>query len=64
MAVPGKTVALVGNQRHLQRLRQTGVDLIIAPEVLGGQLLVESLMGEEFHGDAVLDTIFSTGAKA
>ncbi|MEY2340857.1 voltage-gated potassium channel protein [Acidithiobacillus sp. IBUN Pt1247-S3] len=64
MAVPGKTVALVGNQRHLQRLRQTGVDLVIAPEVLGGQLLVESLMGEGFQGDAMLDTIFSTGAKA
>lgn len=64
MQIPGKTVALVGNQRHLQRLRQTGVDLVIAPEVLGGQLLVDSLMGVEFQGDAILDTIFSTGAKA
>ncbi|MEL5848367.1 MAG: NAD-binding protein, partial [Candidatus Igneacidithiobacillus chanchocoensis] len=64
MDIPGKTVALVGNQRHLQRLRQTGVDLIIAPEVLGGQLLVQSLLGEELAGDAMLDTIFSAGATA
>jgi voltage-gated potassium channel len=64
MDIPGKTVALVGNQRHLQRLRQTGVDLIIAPEVLGGQLLVQSLLGEELAGDAMIDTIFSAGASA
>ncbi len=63
MGIPGKTVALVGSQRHLRRLQQTGVDLLIAPEVLGSQLLIRSLLGEKLDDEDLLAEIFTDSRR-
>ena len=61
--VPGKTVAAVQNGKHLERLRQIGVDLIISPEVLGGELLALALSGENLAGDAIISKLFTAKAE-
>lgn len=61
--IPGKTVALVQDSKHLERLRQIGADLIISPEVLGGELLALTLSGEELGGDAIISKLFTATAE-
>ncbi len=63
LGVPGKTVAAVQNGKHLERLRQIGVDLIISPEVLGGELLALALSGENLAGDAIISKLFTAKAE-
>ena len=63
LSVPGKTVAAVQNGKHLERLRQIGVDLIISPEVLGGELLALALSGENLAGDAIISKLFTAKAE-
>ena len=63
LASPGKTVAAVQNSKNLERLRQIGVDLIISPEVLGGELLALTLSGEELAGDAIISKLFTVKAE-
>ncbi len=41
-----KTVAAVNEAKHLNRIRRVHPDLIIAPQVLGGELLTSVLTGE------------------
>jgi voltage-gated potassium channel len=41
-----KTVAAVNQAKHLNRIRRVHPDLIIAPQVLGGELLTRMLVGE------------------
>jgi voltage-gated potassium channel len=41
-----KTVAAVNDVKHLSRVRRVHPDLIIAPQVLGGELLTSMLTGE------------------
>ncbi len=60
LGVPGKTVALVSDQRHFHRIRQAGADLLIAPEVIGGRLLVHGLTGEDVAGADILAGVFGT----
>ena len=63
LAFSGKTVAAVQNSKNLERLRQIGVDLIISPEVLGGELLALTLSGEELAGDAIISKLFTVKAE-
>ncbi|AEM46464.1 Ion transport 2 domain protein [Acidithiobacillus ferrivorans SS3] len=63
LAIPGKTVAAVQNGKNLERLRQIGVDLIISPEVLGGELLALTLSGEELAGDTIISKLFTAKAE-
>ena len=46
LKVQAKTVAAVNNAKHLNRVRRVHPDMIIAPQVLGGQLLTSMLLGE------------------
>ncbi|MEA2079539.1 MAG: NAD-binding protein [Pseudomonadota bacterium] len=41
-----KTVAAVNQAKHLNRIRHGHPDIIIAPQVLGGELLTRMLTGE------------------
>ncbi len=41
-----RTVAAVNQAKHLNRIRRVHPDLIIAPQVLGGELLTSMLVGE------------------
>lgn len=63
LGVSGKTVAAVQNAKHLERLRQIGVDLIISPEVLGGELLALALSGENLAGDVIIHKLFTAKAE-
>jgi len=44
--VKARTVAAVNNAKHLNRVRRVHPDMIIAPQVLGGELLTSMLLGE------------------
>jgi voltage-gated potassium channel len=52
-----KTVALVNSARNLASVRRVHPDVIIAPYVLGGELLAMALSGEHVDGDAVLNQL-------
>jgi len=46
LKVSAKTVAAVNQVKHLNRIRRIHPDMIIAPQVLGGELLTSMLVGE------------------
>jgi len=46
LKVRAKTVAAVNQTKHLNRVRHVHPDMIIAPQVLGGELLTSMLTGE------------------
>ncbi len=56
------TVAAVRDSRNLVRVRRVGPDMIIAPDVIGGELLAMALTGEELDGDTLLRKIFHADA--
>jgi len=64
LGVDGKTVAAVDELRNLARLRKTGVDLVVAPQVLGGRVLIQSLCGQSFAGEEILSGMFGEEARA
>ena len=63
VATSGKMVAAVQDGKNLERLRQVGADLIIAPEVLGGELLALTLSGEELEGSTIINRLFTAAAE-
>lgn len=53
-----RTVAAVNDAEHLSRVKLVQPDIIIAPQVLGGELLAMLLSGEEITADFVLQRVF------
>ena len=49
-----KTVAAVNDVKHLSRVRRVHPDLIIAPQVLGGELLTSMLTGERIDVKSIM----------
>lgn len=49
-----KTVALVNSARNLASVKRVRPDMVIAPYVVGGELLAMALSGEPVDGDAVV----------
>jgi voltage-gated potassium channel len=47
LKIKARTVAAVNDAKHLNRVRRVHPDLIIAPQVLGGELLTSMLTGEK-----------------
>jgi voltage-gated potassium channel len=58
-----KTVVAINDSKHMERIRLVQPDIVIAPEVLGGELLAMVLSGEAVTSDFLLDRFF-TGAGA
>ncbi|OFC29804.1 voltage-gated potassium channel protein [Acidithiobacillus caldus] len=57
-----KTVAAVNDSKNLGRVRRVQPDMIIAPQVMGGELLAMALNGETLGSDAVMRMFrFSSG---
>lgn len=54
LAGAAKTVAAVNDARNMPRVRRVQPDLVIAPQVLGGELLAMALSGEKVEGDELL----------
>ncbi|MGB6234391.1 MAG: NAD-binding protein, partial [Candidatus Acidiferrales bacterium] len=51
---PAKTVVAINDSKHMERIKLVQPDMIIAPEVLGGELLAMMLSGEPITGDFVM----------
>jgi len=52
-----KTVAVVHNSRNLASVKRVHPDLIISPQILGGELLAMALSGEELNTQSLLDQL-------
>ena len=52
-----RTVVAVNDARHLARIRLVHPDVVIAPQVLGGELAAKILCGEEVSPDFVLASV-------
>ena len=57
LKVSAKTVAAVNDAKHLSRIRHVHPDMIIAPQVLGGELLTSMLTGERIDVANLMDRI-------
>lgn len=57
-----QTVVAVNDARHLERIRLVQPGLIIAPQVLGGELAAKILCGEEVSPDFVMKSVLHQGA--
>jgi voltage-gated potassium channel len=55
-----KTVAAVKNANNLQRVKRVSPDLIVAPDILGGELLAMALSGETVDANSILKSLFIT----
>ena len=53
--VKARTVAAVNDAKHLHRIRRVHPDMIIAPQVLGGELLTSMLTGERIDVENIMD---------
>lgn len=49
-----KTIVAISDSKHMERIKLVQPDMVIAPEVLGGELLVMMLSGEHITGDLVM----------
>lgn len=59
-----KTVVAINDSKHMERIKLVQADVVIAPEVLGGELLAMVLTGEPVTSDFVLDRFFRSGQTA
>jgi voltage-gated potassium channel len=55
-----KTVAAVNDSKNYSRVKRVQPDMIIAPQILGGELLAMALAGEPISGDEVMKRFFNT----
>ena len=53
-----RTVAAVNDARHLSRVKLVQPDVVIAPQVLGGELAAMLLAGEQVTPDFVMQRVF------
>jgi len=64
LAGNARTVAAVNDASHLSRVKLVQPDVVIAPQVLGGELMAMLLSGEEVTGDFVLQRVFQQAPVA
>jgi voltage-gated potassium channel len=56
-----KTVVAISDSKHMDRIKLVQPDIVIAPEVLGGELLAMVLSGEPVTSDFLVDRFFQGG---
>ncbi len=59
-----KTVVAINDIKHMERIKLVQADVVIAPEVLGGELLAMVLTGEPITSDFVLGRFFRDGKSS
>jgi voltage-gated potassium channel len=59
-----RTVAAVNDAQHLGRVQLVQPDVVIAPQILGGELAAMLLTGEQISADFVMKRVFQQGAHA
>jgi voltage-gated potassium channel len=57
-----RTVAAVNDARHLSRVKLVQPDVVIAPQVLGGELAAMLLSGEQVTPEFVMQRVFQQAA--
>jgi voltage-gated potassium channel len=64
LKVKARTVAAVNDAKHLNRIRHVHPDMIVAPQVLGGELLTSMLTGERIDIKNLMDRMLGhSGSK-
>ena len=58
-----RTVAAVNDARHLTRIKLVQPDVVIAPQILGGELAAMLLTGEEVTADFVMRHVFQQDVR-
>ncbi|MGH7934863.1 MAG: voltage-gated potassium channel protein [Candidatus Binataceae bacterium] len=53
-----KTVATINDSKNMERIKLVQPDIVIAPQVLGGELLAMVLSGERISGDFLVERFF------
>lgn len=61
MNSPARTVVSVRDRVNLARIRTVRPDMILSPDVIGGELLAMALTGEKIDGEDFLHRIFRSG---
>lgn len=56
-----KTVVAINDSKHMERIKLVQPDIVIAPEVLGGELLAMVLSGEAITSDFLVNRFFQAG---
>ena len=64
LGVGVKTVAAVNQLKHLARVRRVHPDMIIAPQVLGGELLTSMLTGEHIDVKQIMGSLLGQNKPA
>ncbi|TAL67730.1 MAG: voltage-gated potassium channel protein [Burkholderiaceae bacterium] len=64
LAGKARTVAAVNDAHHLSRVKLAQPDVVIAPQVLGGELLAMLLSGEQVTPDFVMQRVFQENKPA
>lgn len=64
LAGTARTVAAVNDAHHLGRVRLVQPDVLIAPQILGGELAAMLLTGEEVTADFVMKHVFQQAGNA
>ena len=59
-----RTVAAVNNANHLGRIRLVQPDVVIAPQILGGELAAMLMTGEKVDADYVMQRMFQQKGDA
>ena len=59
-----QTIAAVNDARHLARIKLVQPDVVIAPQVLGGELTAMLLAGETVTSDFVMQRVFQRARLA
>jgi voltage-gated potassium channel len=54
LATDAKKIAAVGSRKNLERVRRVQPDMILAPNVFGGEVLAMALTEEKIDGDDLL----------
>jgi voltage-gated potassium channel len=57
-----KTVAVVSDARNMERVKRVRPDVIIAPQVLGGELLAMALSGEAVNSETLMQQVLHVTA--
>ena len=57
LAARVKTVAVVNDARNMERVKRVRPDVILAPQVLGGELLAMALSGETVDSDKLMQRL-------
>ena len=55
-----RTVAAVNHGKNMTRVRGVRPDMVIAPQVMGGELLAMALNGEHLDSETIMERLFKT----